>query len=522
MHSYVQGASGESATSAVGTDRLRSRLLWAADGIEDSMRNRLVMAVVCTLLVGLPLLLVRFPPVTDLPQHVAQIRLFLAAWADPNSGYRIQWFTPYSAAYALLGAAWALSSPGDAGRLALLALAVLWMAALHGLAARRHRPASAAVLASVLFFNQTLYWGFLSFVMGWVSFVVWILVTTAAPSERSGWRDAARQFGAALLLYVSHALWFGLGAVWLLVYGLAHRWPRRTLLWRVCGVAPVGVAALVWYPHLEALGFVSPTVWFTPPLERLSPAWIVDALFGGIYGPSEPLLVALIATWVVAGWWSNRGALRAAVDVGLLWTGLLLVALAFTLPDQYMNTVLFASRWMPWGAILIVLAAPAPRLLGSLQRPLAFATLAVFCLATGLAWLRFERDELSGLQAALAALPDRQRVIGLDLVRDSDVIKGRPFLQTFAYAQVLHGGHLNMSFAGHAPSLVVYRRRDPAPWTPSLEWFAERVRASDLTYFDYALINGSADIHAQALQFPLAPVTSGGRWRLYKVTEGAR
>ena len=521
MHSYVQGVSSERATPAVGNDPWPTRL-WAAGGIEDTARGRLVMAVVCAALVGVPLLIVRFPPVTDLPQHVAQIRLFLAAWAGPDSGYRIQWYTPYSAAYAFLGAAWALSTPADAGRLALLALAVVWMIALHGLAARRHRPASGAVLASVLFFNQTVYWGFLSFVMGWVAFVVWMLITTAAPSERPGWRDAVRQFGAALLLYVSHALWFGLGAVWLLAYGLAHRWPRGTLLWRVGGVAPVGIAALVWYPHLEALGFVSPTAWLTPPLERLSPEWIVNALFGGIYGPSEPLLVALIATWVAAGWWSNRGALRAAADFDLLWTGLLLIALAFVLPDQYMNTVLFASRWMPWGAILVILAAPAPRLLGALQRPLALATVAVFCLATGLAWLRFERNELSGLQAALAALPDQQRVIGLDLVRDSDVIKGRPFLQTFAYAQVLHGGRLNMSFAGHAPSLVVYRRPEPAPWTPSLEWFAERVRASDLGYFDYALVNGGADIHAQALRFPLVPVTSDGRWRLYKVTEAAR
>jgi len=48
------------------------------------------------------------------------------------------------------------------------------------------------------------------------------------------------------------------------------------------------------------------------------------------------------------------------------------------------------------------------------------------------------------------------------------------------------------------------------------------VRASDLGYFDYALVNGGADIHAQAQRCPLVPVTSDGRWRLYKVTEAAR
>jgi hypothetical protein len=95
-------------------------------------------------------------------------------------------------------------------------------------------------------------------------------------------------------------------------------------------------------------------------------------------------------------------------------------------------------------------------------------------------------------------------------VQESAVIKGRPFLQTFAYAQVEHGGRLNASFAGFAPSLVVYRQRRPAPFTANLEWFAERVRPDDFAYFDYALINGGPDSHAQTLRLPLAAVTENG------------
>lgn len=487
----------------------------------EAARTRLLAAVLCGTLIAVPFLAVRFPPVTDLPQHVAQIRLFLAALGDPDSAYRIQWFTPYSAAYAVLGAAWALSSPVNAGRLAVLALAILWTAAVHGLAARRQRSVAAAVLASVLVFNHALYWGFLSFVLGAVAFALWFAVTARGSAERWSGRDALLQLGAAALLYVSHALWFAVGIGWLLIYALVHRWPWRMALLRFASAAPVIAAAIVWYPHLEALGFVSPTVWLSSPLARLSPEWIVDASLGGIYGPAEYLVAGVLAAWIAGGLWQRRAALRTAADADLLWTGMFFIGLGVALPDQHMNTIQFAARWVPVGMVYLVLGAPAPSLLASLQRPLAMALLGVFCLTTGLAWMAFERDELSGLPDALAALPDEQRVIGLDLMQESRVIKGRPFLQTFAYAQVLHGGRLNASFAGFAPSLVIFRHQRPATWTPNLEWFAERVQRDDLRSFDYALINGTPGVHAQAAALPLAAVTGTGRWRLYRVVAAA-
>jgi hypothetical protein len=242
---------------------------------------------------------------------------------------------------------------------------------------------------------------------------------------------------------------------------------------------------------------------------------------GGIHGPAEYLVAGVLLAWIAAGLWQRRATLRTAADVDLLWTGLLLIGLGIALPDQHMNTIQFAARWVPVGAVCLVLGAPAPAVLAGLQRSLAMALLGVFCLATGLAWAAFERDELSGLPEALAAMPDEQRVVGLDLMQESRVIKGRPFLQTFAYAQVLHGGRLNASFAGFAPSLVVYRQRRPAPWTANLEWFAERVQRDDLRHFDYALINGTPGVHAQAAALPLAAVTGAGRWRLYRVVPAA-
>ena len=82
---------------------------------------------------------------------------------------------------------------------------------------------------------------------------------------------------------------------------------------------------------------------------------------------------------------------------------------------------------------------------------------------TALTWVAFERRELTGLAAALERLPAQQRVLGLDYEQRSPLVRGRPFLQTYAWAQVLRGGTLNFSFASFPTSLVVFRSSQPSP-----------------------------------------------------------
>jgi hypothetical protein len=484
---------------------------------DQNQRRRFVTALVCCLFVALPFGLVHYPPLTDLPQHIAQVRLFLETMNGVNADYRVQWFTPYSLFYVLPGAAWVFFPADEVGRVATLALALLCTLAVHLLAARRQRPLAAAVLASVLFFNHAVYWGFLSFVAGWLSFMAWFLVTTRR-RESLSIVDGLLFCCGALVLYAGHALWFVVGIVWLLVHDLVHRLPLRQLAFRLLSVSPVIVGAALWYPHLAANGFVSPTVWFVTPPERIAPSWLVDAVLGGLQGAAEYLVLAVLLIWLFVSVWQNRDDLRAKVNVDLLLLAALFLLMGLLLPDQHMNTIQFAARWLPAAMITALLAVPAPTALPRLHVPLAVALLGTFCLSTALAWQRFERDELSGLEESLAALPSSSRVIGLDFVKESPVVKGRPFLQTFAYAQVLHGGALSFSFASFAPSPVVYRQRKAQPWTPNLVWFAERVQRADLGHFDYALLNGPDRVHAAfAAEASLAPRTSNGRWRLYEV-----
>ncbi len=139
--------------------------------------------------------------------------------------------------------------------------------------------------------------------------------------------------------------------------------------------------------------------------------------------------------------------------------------------------------------------------------------------ATAAAWRAFERQELAGLEASLAAIEGPAKVLGLDFVRTSPRIDGFPYYHLFAYAQVLGGGTLNRSFADDASSLVVFRDLPRSyRWTDRLDWRPERFRESDRDFFDYLLVHARPETHRSFLADPhLEPVTRELPWRLYRV-----
>jgi hypothetical protein len=484
------------------------------------IRTELIVGwVVCSLLVVLPFLVVEFPPITDLPQHVAQVRLLREAWQGAGAPYTIQWFTPYSLQYFILACAWAVAGPAEAGRLGMLMAGLVWVAAAHLIALHRQRSYAAAALASSLFFTGTTYWGFYGFTLGWPVFALWLLLVSARRRKTASWVDAGLSLGVGVLLYMSHILWLGAAVLWLAVSTVTFRVPIRATVARALGLAPVLAAAGIWYPQLAAGGFTSPTVWMATPTARLSFSWLVNALFGGLRGSTEFGIAAALVLWMILALLQRRDSTHeAGPDCELLAAAAMFCILAFLLPDQRTNTILFAVRWLPIAGVLALLGWPPIRRRAVLAGAAALGVVAALSLATTLTWRQFQQVEMSGLTESLAALPPRPSVIGLDFVKESEFVKGRPFLQTFAYAQVLRGGRLNFSFAEFVPSLVVFRTHDPRRWTPGLEWFPERVRPTDLSHFSHALVNADDVIHDRFLRLPgVQRLTEHGRWRLYRI-----
>ncbi|HSQ79323.1 MAG TPA: hypothetical protein VLN41_01905 [Candidatus Bathyarchaeia archaeon] len=469
----------------------------------------------------LPFLLVEFPPATDLPQHLAQVRLFFRALAHADGPLVVQWANPNNLIYFIMGTGWPLFSPVLLGKLTLWLLVAAWIAGIHLLARRLGRPPEQAMWASVFVMSHAFYWGFLNFLVGFPVFVLWFLLND---SDRGPARlkTVGLYVLTTFLLYESHALWLGVAVAWLFLFGVTRRTEGAVWIRRAAGLIPITALASFWFPRLAAsrafAGFDVAAHWFTSPLQRLRPDRLVDGFLGGIRGPWEAAILALLFLWCGLGIVQHRKELRPHISRPLLLTAGLFLAVGLLAPDKYMNTICFASRWLPVAGVFLVLSLPAPTLKPVPARIVALALTGCFCLATTAAWKGFNARELDGLSAALGKVPDKASVLGLDFEKTSAYVKNRPFLQIFAYAQALKGGEVNFSFAEHASGIVAYRSPQPRSWTPSLEWFAERARKSDIAKFDLVLLNGPPDIHQEfAQRNSVSCRTCSGRWRLYAV-----
>jgi hypothetical protein len=291
---------------------------------------------------------------------------------------------------------------------------------------------------------------------------------------------------------------------------------------RAAACVPAVVLTAVWYVGFRNTWFATQsTAYKHMPWEQLYPWHLRDAVLGGIRTSHiEDVVGAVLLVWVALGAWQARarGELRAGVDAPLLWLAGVMFLMYVALPYRTMNTIFFGERWMPCAATLLLLGVPAPRLRPSLARAGSLGLVGVFVLVTTLTWRVFEADDLSGLYESLSRLPDRPNVLGLDYLRQSDNVKGRPFLQTSAWSQVLFGGRLNFSFAEMPPSLVAFRGGLRPTWTVGLEWYPDRVRPTDFPQFDFALIGARPQMHDKFRSLPgLTPLVSSGSWRLYRI-----
>jgi len=487
-----------------------------------SLRLRIIIAIISIFIILLPLLIVRFPPSADLPQHVSQVRLFLDTLKNPAGPYRILWGAPNNLVYALVGLGWVFGGPENAGRLTLIFLVALWTVGAAFLATRGGRPPETAVLLAVLVFNHSLYWGFFNFLLGWPAFILLFALTTRKTDKLPIWKEALLYLVFSFLLLQSHALWFAVGTAWIILHSIVRKIPVKIFIARLLGLFPCIVLSVIWYPSLSSsritAGFGTAPHWILSPFERLLPQNVLNSTFGGLFGITESVIFIGIVAWMCISFLENRKNMVNVANRDALLAAGLFFAIAWLAPDKYMNTIYFASRWLPCGIAMLLLGIPSPFNKSWLRRMISFGLTGALVLSTAFTWSRWEKEEMSGLHEALTAIPSSSRVLGLDFVKESKFIKGRPFIQIFAYSQALKGGEVNFSFAEHSSGIVAFKERRRIQWTPGLEWFAEKVRISDLARFDYALVNGKKDIHDKFVDIKnLECVTNSGRWRLYRV-----
>jgi hypothetical protein len=490
----------------------------------DGRKVEITALVFAFVFTTLPFFVSHFVPATDLPQHLAQIKMYTEVISHHQpTQYAVHIFGANLLVYWLLLGNWMIFPPILAGKITILMIALFWLIAILALARVSKRSFVVALFCVPFIFNSSLYWGFINFLIGFPLFVLWYIYILNDVIQPPGIKKAVLTILLSLFLFFAHALWLLVALIVLGVTDIVEKIKIKNIFWQLISLTPVVIIAVVWYQKLAAfrsgLGFDTAPHWFVSPLERLNPEWIVNSVFGGLRGSIEWIIFIGIIIWIVLALYANRGELWKSINKKQFAAGLVFLTIVFFAPNKYMNTISFAARWFPVAMIFIVMSIPPPKFLSQFLFIYVFFFLFTFSLITTLIWHKFEANELSGLSGALQKIPENQSVLGLDLVKESNCIKGRPFLQTFAYAQVLHGGTLNFSFAEHYSGIVDLKSvQIHSSWTHGLEWSAERVKFEDFDHFDYVLVNSQVNFYPvfNSIIPVLEPITTNGRWRLYK------
>jgi hypothetical protein len=467
---------------------------------EASGRAARVAPWVAGVVLALPILVLRAPPMTDLPLHEGMVAILRhlhdPAWFPPdlyvtNLGRFNQLFELTALALSvLLGTTLACKAVVAATVVATLVLGAR-------LAVYRGATAWAALALAPLALGWTFYWGFVGNTLG-LALLLGALPSLDRLAERASWRSAAIATLWLLALAFAHAtsMLCGCGALLVLsiVRGVGRQTPRQ--------LAPIVILAVltvleqrVEERHLTPLTrfFATKTLWTPLPSRFLE---LARQLFGPVGRVPEWSLAALLGALIVAGALASRREAASPTDVPSRWrawcvrqrfalvaAGLFVAYLAAPYSLNF-GAFLHVRFLAPAVAIALVAAAPAP---GATPRLFAFATAVVPVAALLVAAPQLA--EAQSQNAAIDALLPR-----VEMGSAVHVMHLGPFREHAAFDvasagnRVLaeRGGRLLFSFAEYpiAPAQVTPRYRwdatlgrvywDARTFVP--EWDFQRLR----------------------------------------------
>lgn len=465
----------------------------------------------------LPLWAGDFPPLTDLPQHAAQVSI-LRDWNDPACGYpglyEIRWLTPNGLAYAL---AWALSwLTGVTTALRIvLSLAVVALAlATARVVSRLGGDPAWALLVLPLAYGSPMSWGFLGFVVA-----APLVVALLAPAFRYA-RTPAPGLGVALALacaalFFAHVLAFAFALLLVAGLAVAEAPAARDLPRRLAPLALALPLPLVWWwQTARSAGAPSGRMIYLGGLDRL---WELPALLTGI--PSRGW-AALAVALLVASLAVTRPRLSR---VRSRWVPLAAtLAIVLLAPNYAFGTAYLAPRFALFllPALLCALERGSePRAGGARRTQLALVAL-LLVAGVELRFLGMAREG-EGLAQVLAAAPDGGRLLYLGYDRASRYSPDTPFLHSGMLYAVDRCGVAERSFARGFQQPVRYREGGASPLPGLVEYMPYRFRWSQHggDGYDLFLVRAASEPDVGRIaggEGRLAPLANEGRWWLYE------
>ncbi|MFQ5418438.1 MAG: hypothetical protein ACE5FL_15535 [Myxococcota bacterium] len=446
-----------------------------------------------------PTLVLAYLPMTDLPQHLAVVSMWLHM-DDPRFGFeafyelapgRTLYFVPYAIALALCRIMPLALAMHVVVFLSVIAYPLGVLAVLRATG----RAGVLALLAVPLMYNRAFFWGFVNFnlALGMALYAVALL-------ERPV-RSVRARLGLGVLciaISLTHAYGIAIVAGYVgvgLIFGDRGKLARNLL-----PLAPLGVGTAAWLAAgRDAVG--RGKLSFDSLTERFLA--FEDATLGGYPDwTDESLLVLMVATVACfcarrLPWTADRWRALDSLERTALLYSTLNFALYWVLPTHTESALFLHFRHALLAVALLPLLATDgllranPRAGAALLGLLAVATAAVHWTHL----VRFDR-EARPFDAVLAELPEQPKLHFLCWDRAGDVIQTNPYHHFHAYVLAQRGGVTSFSFPEMFWNIPVTLREEAGvPRLPlDVEWHPELFDDEAIGgFYDWVLVRNAGD-----------------------------
>jgi hypothetical protein len=474
----------------------------------------------CTALTGAVILVPEYLPMVDLPQHAAQIAIWLD-WNDPGLEYQqVYRRSPLSPAFVSTALVFALAhlvSVELALRIVIAATAITTPIVVRLLITEVGGNPWWAFLSFPIVFGFPFAFGFINFYLGIPAALFLVLLAIRYSERPTGWRAA----GLALMtvvLFAIHAVAFGFGALAAGAIILARSPGLRSAVVRTAPlilVLPVVVFWLLTTREAEASVRVPPD--FRLGFYRLL---VLPEFFIG--ARNSPLVIFLgvmmLGAPFIGGARPSRRPWRWVV-LGLS------LALYLGAPHIIFGTGFIFQRFAVFVVPGLVLALDPPVGLNDQRRRSRSPEIApiltlILLIGVGVRFSRFN-TEASGLNEILNQIPRGARLLYLPVEHSSAAAPFPVYLHSGMWHQVRQGGVTDFSFArfplnqfryatGAAPDLPRSFEFNPE----SFEWHRHWGDA-----FGYFLVRSSVDSREILFKEAVDRVTlveRRGAWWLFR------
>lgn len=488
-------------------------------------RKETLFYLAIAVMASAPAWIVKYPPIQDLPFHLATIRV-IHDIGNPVYGFddfvltlgRTQYVFYYLVASLLSY----LVGIVPANILLMSAYLGGTPLALRELLRALGKDERLSILAVPLLVNVMFMFGLLPFLLG-IPLMFWGLATAVRWFEDPNPKRGALLAVIAFALFYSHVFPFGIFA---LGFAAMFPWstPRR---WILAGLPTVpAILALARWTLFTDAGKLSRGALTPGPGDGVQSVhqalpgvfqWLTDVFKDE---SDERLLVATgMVALLLLGLAQGERDHSSERSRAYVLLPLACIVLYFTMGEGHDYIWLISQRFPILFLLTVIPLLRIPK--GTLGQ---FATVILVVLAgtstvnTCRHFMRFQLEEVGDIDGALAVMEPRKHVAALIFDRGSNVTNWAPFLHFGSYYQFQKGGVIQFSYAGYAHWPFDYRPgRYPPPGGPARkrwEWTPESVNLRELSpYYDYVLTRGDG--------FRPPPGTfhlkwSGERWAVWE------